>query len=149
MEHFDPPIEVNSKSKKRANGGEKMKRTVWLIAGAVMLLSIAPIYHNSAMGQAPPPQTPELLEKGKKIYQNKCASCHGVEGGGQTPMAKVLKPPPRDFTQPSKSWAFSQGDPAKIFKAIKEGVPNTGMLKFELPDEDIWALVYRVMEFSK
>ena len=123
--------------------------TFWLTAGAVMLLSIAPVYHNSALGQTPPPKTSELLSKGKKIYADKCASCHGTEGNGRTPMAKVLKPPPRDFTQPLNNWAVSHGEPEKIFKVIKEGIPDTGMVKFELPDEDVWALVYTVMEFGK
>jgi len=126
-----------------------MKTARWAIAGIVMLLSIAPLLIDSVSGQTPPAKTPEMLSKGKKIYQEKCASCHGARGNGQTPMAKILTPPPRDFTQPLKNWAVSQGDPVKVFKAITEGIPNTGMVKFSLPDENVWALVYTVTEFSK
>jgi high-affinity iron transporter len=126
-----------------------MKMTFWLTAVAVVFLSIASVYHNSAHGQTPPPKSPELLSKGKKLYQDKCASCHGAQGNGQTSMAKVLKPPPRDFTQPLKDWPASRGEPGSIYKVIKEGVPNSAMLKFDLPDEDVWALVYTVMEFGK
>jgi hypothetical protein len=63
-------------------------------------------------------------------------------------MAKILNPPPRDFKQPLKSWTATQGDPAKIYKVIKEGIPNTAMVKTNLPDNDIWALVYTVMELN-
>ena len=100
-------------------------------------------------GQQPPPKTSELLGKGKKLYDQNCTPCHGAQGNGQGALAKILNPPPRNLTEPPKVWAKSKGDPSKIFEIIKKGVPDTAMPKFTLPDEDIWALVYTVMEFSK
>lgn len=104
---------------------------------------------NPVSGNTPPPQTPELMSKGMSIYQKRCASCHGKDGNGQTPMAKILNPPPRDFRQPVKNWTVTQGNPEKIHKVIKEGIPNTAMVKNDLPEEDLWALVYTVLEFSR
>jgi len=125
-----------------------MKMVAWLTAGTLAFLSVVLINLDFASGQTPPAKTSELLSRGKKIYEEKCAICHGAQGNAQTPMAQVLKPLPRDFTQPLTEWAVSKGEPVKIFKVIKEGIPNSPMVKFDLPDEDVWALVHTVREFS-
>jgi mono/diheme cytochrome c family protein len=33
------------------------------------------------------------------VYRSRCASCHGVSGRGDGPLAASLNPPPRDFTK--------------------------------------------------
>lgn len=42
-------------------------------------------------------------EFGKNEYLKSCASCHGVTGKGDGPMAKVLKEPVRDLTKLSEN----------------------------------------------
>jgi mono/diheme cytochrome c family protein len=44
--------------------------------------------------------TPDMLAKGAAIYKANCAACHGDGGKGDGPGAGVLKPPPRDHTDP-------------------------------------------------
>jgi cytochrome c553 len=39
----------------------------------------------------------------KEAYQRYCASCHGVEGKGNGPVAHTLKDPPTDLTELSKN----------------------------------------------
>jgi hypothetical protein len=73
----------------------------------------------------------------------------GTQGNAQTAAAQILKPAPQDFTQPWKNRRVSQGNPVKVFEVIKKGVPNSSMLKADLPDADIWAVVYAVMEFNR
>ncbi|MHC1745315.1 MAG: cytochrome c [Syntrophobacteraceae bacterium] len=126
-----------------------MKTALWLTVIALALLSPAPFLNDRALGQTAPPKTSELLSKGAKLYGEKCAGCHGSQGNGHTPMEKILNPPPRDFTLPLNDWTVTRGSPAKIFKVISEGIPDTSMMKFPLADEDVWALVYTVMGFSR
>jgi mono/diheme cytochrome c family protein len=45
--------------------------------------------------------TADMLAKGGAIYQANCAACHGEGGKGDGPGAGVLKPPPRDHTDPA------------------------------------------------
>jgi mono/diheme cytochrome c family protein len=45
--------------------------------------------------------TPAMLEQGGAIYRANCAACHGEGGKGDGPGAGVLKPPPRDHTDPA------------------------------------------------
>jgi len=39
----------------------------------------------------------ELIEKGRPLYQAKCARCHGISGDGAGPESAKLNPYPRDF----------------------------------------------------
>lgn len=61
------------------------------------------------------------LTKGKKVYNNQCALCHGIEGtGGRGPA----------LNQPKLRHAPTQ---AALIKVIQEGIPGT-----EMPD--FWSL---------
>ena len=53
----------------------------------------------------------EELERGKAIYEKRCAWCHGIDGMGDGPASEFLNPPPRDFTEVSykyKSTPFEE-----------------------------------------
>lgn len=101
------------------------------------------------LGQKPPGKTSDRLREGKKLYEANCIQCHGENGDGKGWKATELKKKPRDFTLPFDQWNYSKGEPKKIFEALKVGIPDTPMAMFHFTDEQRWALVYRVMEFSK
>jgi len=42
---------------------------------------------------------PVLVQQGKELYQQYCASCHGMEGRGEGPVAGVLANAPADLTR--------------------------------------------------
>jgi mono/diheme cytochrome c family protein len=101
------------------------------------------------LAERPSPKTPELLDQGKKLYEDNCVQCHGPNGDGKGWKAAELKKKPRNFTLPFDQWNYSKGDPKKIFEVLKVGIPDTPMAMFHFTDEQRWALVYRVMEFSQ
>ncbi len=106
---------------------------------------------NLVLGQAfkPPKKTPELLTLGKKLYEQNCATCHGLKGDGKGQLGAVLKPPPSDFTKPFNQWAFGKGDLTKVFDVTTKGIPNTSMVKWDqLSEQERWALVYYVEGFA-
>ncbi|HXK23604.1 MAG TPA: c-type cytochrome [Myxococcota bacterium] len=41
----------------------------------------------------------ERVESGKQLYQKYCASCHGMNGRGDTPIGKLFTAPPPDLTR--------------------------------------------------
>lgn len=92
--------------------------------------------------------TPELTARGKKIYEQLCASCHGIAGDGKGPVAAALNPKPRDFT--SGEWEHG-GSEQEIFDIITKGVAGTAMAPFgaQLSEKDRWGVVYYVKSFSK
>jgi mono/diheme cytochrome c family protein len=67
----------------------------------LMLMSIGLLLLTfSAPGQA---EEQGDVAAAKEAYQRHCASCHGVEGKGNGPIANTLKYLPTDLTQLSKN----------------------------------------------
>lgn len=53
----------------------------------------------SAEANTPKERAEPTIERGREAFRSYCASCHGVRGGGDGPIAEVLKVPPADLTQ--------------------------------------------------
>lgn len=60
------------------------------------------------------------VREGKKIYERKCVSCHGIEGDGNGPAAATLDRRPTNFKE-------VQPEPDDLLKALEEGIPGTSM----------------------
>ncbi len=98
-------------------------------------------------------ESPELIEKGKKIYDKRCIYCHGEKGDAKAPATPRSYPEPRDFTNgifkikntPRGELATDQD----IFKVITKGMPGTSMPAWpEISNEERWGLVYYIKSFS-
>jgi mono/diheme cytochrome c family protein len=63
-------------------------------------------------------------ERGRRVYQSHCASCHGPEGHGDGPGAAALKTPLRDLA--SASWR-SSARRDHVRRIVADGVPDKGM----------------------
>jgi DMSO reductase family type II enzyme heme b subunit len=94
-------------------------------------------------------------DKGKAIYDKRCAWCHGENGDGNGPGAEKLNPPPRDFTSGNykiKTSNYGELVPNDddIVRMIRDGMPGTAMPGWRdlLSDEDIRDLVAYVKSFA-
>jgi DMSO reductase family type II enzyme heme b subunit len=71
------------------------------------------------------------VEAGRRIYQEKCMSCHGPKGRGDGPAVPFLNPRPRDFTEGNfKIRSTPSGElptDEDIFRTITRGMPGTAM----------------------
>jgi mono/diheme cytochrome c family protein len=126
----------------------KLKRSLWAVmVGSFFILSSL----GTVQGKdpTPPKKTPDLLNKGKKIFEQACAPCHGSQGDGKGPAGAVLKPPPTNFTRPLKDWPYTKGDLRKIFEVIAKGIPNSSMVPWtQYSEQERWALTYTAVEFA-
>jgi len=52
-------------------------------------LALAVYYANAAVKPYRQKTNPALLSKGKRLYQNRCTSCHGEDGVGQKGFARI------------------------------------------------------------
>jgi DMSO reductase family type II enzyme heme b subunit len=106
---------------------------------------------------AAPKLTPELVAKGKELYQQKkCWQCHGPQGRGDGPSAAGMKDEwgfpirPVNFT---KSWRFRGGDRIEdIYRTFTTGFNGTPMPSFvdSIPTaDDRWALAAFVKSLAR
>lgn len=91
--------------------------------------------------------TPELIARGKTLYETNCISCHGEKGDGKGPAAVALTPKPRNFLEEE----FKYGDDVQsIFKTLEKGSPGTAMPSFaQLSSDDRKALAAYVGSFRE
>jgi caa(3)-type oxidase subunit IV len=93
-------------------------------------------------------ETPQLLAKGKTLFETNCVTCHGPNGEGNGPAAAALNPHPRNFHAPPSEWKNGRKI-TDIFKTLKEGIAGSGMASFStLPSDDRWALAHFVQNFG-
>jgi len=99
---------------------------------------IPPIDPNTVMTS-----TPELLARGKDIFDKTCATCHGPSGHGDGPGGKGLNPPPRNFTA-NAGW--KNGTRIEdMYKTLEEGIKGSAMTSFNyLSKKDRMALIHYV-----
>ena len=85
------------------------------------------------------PRAVPSLARGAQIYQQSCAGCHGVSGGGDGAAAAGLDPAPTAL----RSWApLADQSPLDFFRRISIGTVGTAMPAYEgqLSAEDRWAV---------
>ncbi len=101
-----------------------------------------------------PLENDNTISAGRRIYERRCAVCHGERGDGNGNRAGELYTRPRDFTlgvykfrsTPSGSLPMDED----IYTSISAGVRGTGMLPwFGLSNEEKWAVTYYIKTFSE
>lgn len=83
----------------------------------------APAADAAATDAAPADAAPTAIisgdaEKGKQLYGQFCATCHGASGKGDGPAGGALNPPPRDHTDAAYMGALTD---AHLYKVTAEG----------------------------
>lgn len=92
-----------------------------IAGGLVVALAVTLLMVWSGMASAAD------VAAGQTIYKKRCAVCHGQTGAADTPMAKMLKPPPPNFTDPQ--WMARKSDDEltkKIVEGVKPRMPSFG-----------------------
>ena len=80
----------------------------------------------------------QVLE-GEGLYLQRCASCHGMTGGGDGPSARALTRLPPELG--TLAWQVERSD-ARIADVIRHGIPGSAMpASRDLPDSDVVKIV--------
>jgi high-affinity iron transporter len=88
------------------------------------------------------PAAPPDAARGRALYQEHCATCHGADGHADTERARSLKPTPADFFDPKVSDPLT---PLRAFSTVRFGINGTAMVPFTfLSEADRWALAFHV-----
>ncbi len=78
----------------------------------------------------------EQTERGKKLFMNYCASCHGVDAKGRGPVASSLKKQPTDLTKLQKGPKFPTSE---VTRKISGSSLSPIHGKKEMP---VWGLIF-------
>jgi len=117
---------------------------VWICASIAMLVALAGVRAGAGAGGSADPM---LAEMGAPYFERYCASCHGMSGRGEGPVAEILNPKPADLTRIAerRGGAFPDGEIAKYIdgrfdvaahgsrqmpvwgERLAEGVPEAGI----------------------
>ena len=84
-----------------------------------------------------PAPDPSDVAAGKDLYREKCEVCHAYDGGGKTPIGSNEFP----RVPTLRSAAIAATPDGELFYHIRNGIRNTGMPAWNLPDRQIWQLV--------
>jgi mono/diheme cytochrome c family protein len=96
-------------------------RRLAIAASPLVLLAIA----LGACGNSQPrqPVSAEARAEAARIYEQRCATCHGRQGWGDGVEAAKLERRPRNFSDPT--WQLAVSD-SHLDKVILEGGPAVG-----------------------
>jgi high-affinity iron transporter len=92
------------------------------------------------------PGTPPDLARGRALYAEHCASCHGLDGAARTPAAATMEPAPIAFTDRERARDRSL---FALYQVIGQGLEGTAMQSFaHLTPADRWALAFHAGRFA-
>ncbi len=88
-----------------------------------------------------------LMTRGKAVYAQSCATCHGPDGRGDGPGGTGLTPKPRNFTD---KVAWKNGTRLEdIYKTLEEGIKGSSMVSYNyLSKKDRMALAHVVQSLG-
>lgn len=95
-----------------------------------------------AITMAASPAAGQDSTAGADVYKAKCATCHGQDGSGNTPVGKSLQ------VADLRSAAVQSKSDAELAQAVTEGKGNMPGFKGNITDDEIHAVVTFVRTFA-
>lgn len=125
----------------------------WVLAGMILLLIVGLVVAARVRIETspPPPEVARdpLLVLGREQFLRRCASCHGLNGHGNGPLARnLMGPPPGNLSD--ANWKYGD-QPAQVLNVLRNGAPNSAMpaWKDSLTKEQLRAVAAYVYYLAK
>ena len=122
----------------------------FLIWAVVIFVPLALFAHEwnapekAARRKNPVPKNAAAIERGQKLFQQFCASCHGKSGRGDGPLAAALTPKPANLAV--RAGMHTDGDFAW---KIANGRGVMPAFKDQLQENQIWELTHFIQSLGK
>jgi predicted CXXCH cytochrome family protein len=88
---------------------------------------------------------PADITAGRDLFRQKCETCHAYDGSGKTEIGAGEYPRPPAL----HSMNIASTPDGEIFYHIRNGIRNTGMPAWSMPDAQIWQLVAYLRNLPK
>lgn len=131
-----------------------MRRSIFCCLLGLSLLTVIAFAHektgwivpeSAKKMKNPVKATKVSIQKGKEIYEQKCALCHGVKGDGKGSAAAGLNPKPTNFKE-SHGEKMTDGE---HFWKIATGKGRMPSYENELSAEEKWHVINYINTFNK
>ena len=91
--------------------------------------------------------SPDLLSRGKALFRQNCAACHGEGGLGDGAASAGLRPSPRNLTR-AEGWRNGY-QLTQIYKTLSEGIAGSAMAAYDfIRAKDRMALAHYVQSLG-
>lgn len=116
------------------------------------IIAYVHILHHPPAGPRQPMVQPGRADRGKRLYTDYCAVCHGPDGQGDGPVARMFGPKPADFTDRAAMAAKQDQD---LYFAIFDGGEAIGQSGFMprwgglLQDQEIWDVIAHLRSLAR
>ena len=114
----------------------------WLLAAVVVACVGSGVYNadllRSAFLRNPIPRSPESIARGRQLFAQDCAVCHGAEGHGDGAAAAALPQRPEDLSRIAPAPIFPDG---VVAYRVLNGVRMMPAFKSTLSETEIWDLL--------
>ena len=130
----------------RRDGGQRLVEATVLKPKWAPLPRVQPIRSVAFFDLVQAPRQAPLRDRGKQLYEQHCAACHGIDGKADTQRAQQYSPRPANFHLPEVARALS---PLRVSRAVRFGVPSTAMVPFDFSsEEERWDIAFYVSELD-
>lgn len=116
-----------------------MRLGTWLVVTGTLCVSLWSA--TPSHGQVGKPREPAAAPDGAQLYRTWCASCHGLTGQGNGPLAPMLKRMPPDLTV-----IASRNSGIFPTARIRRVVDGREVESHGDPDMPIWGAAFRTSE---
>jgi mono/diheme cytochrome c family protein len=121
---------------------QQWKSSRWVLLAFALLCLGAGIYYadllKAAFARNPIPRTAESITRGRLLFQQQCAICHGERGLGDGPVAASLKEKPDDLSKIARPPIFPDGI---VVYRIANGKNLMPAFKATLSEPQLWDLL--------
>jgi mono/diheme cytochrome c family protein len=100
---------------------------------------------NAAELKSPIAPTPEVLKRGKSIFESRCRPCHGPEGKGNGPLSDPAHPA-ADLTAGVKADWPPDG---VLFYRVWNGKRPMPAFRSQLSRDEVWTVLQHVKRLKK
>ncbi|MEO8164403.1 MAG: cytochrome c [Betaproteobacteria bacterium] len=122
----------------------------WVLAVLALLCIGAGINYasllKSAFSRNPIPRTAESIARGRQLFQQDCAVCHGPQGRGNGPAAAALTNPPEDLATIAQPPIFPDG---VVVYRIANGKGTMPAFKSVLSENEQWDLLNFIRSLAR
>ena len=92
----------------------------------------------------PLPRTPEVIAKGKFVYENVCITCHGPKGAGDGFVTALFPKPPSLMTQKVRDWPDGQ-----LFHRPMRGQNSMPSHARQIDARDGWSVILYIRQMQR